>query len=443
MEARKRAQSTATIDPTQIQNSAGIPPTHSQFVGISIQRLVDIYNGKLRGDVDAVPAAEELRAAAPGMPDTSNADLIYAQVSKLYGGPDLPSFQSPSGNSVKSLVFVSGSTQGGYGAFHINDGAQADFDRIVVDSLTASGKYSADSGLSSPVAHLGPKRAYLLPLYNEGTALRSVLDSKDSLLRAFTREAIQRSLKIAAHSAVALQHAIESGDPALCPKKSSQDLGQAAGASHAELGREVVEANKKVLGLVATATTATSSRKYLSTALFAAELVESFQTLTGKGDPGRTDGEAVSRVLGFKLAPEIALVPGFNVGVTQQWWQDGHPDFVNDNSQDDQSTNGNAAGVMFLLFLNDYLGIPLDHILNRMPATNGTPLGQIYDALVADFPAFKNSVGAEGPAAFAKMISLLQQNAQNPDGTLNLPANGNPFPSMHGSAQGGLFAAGR
>jgi hypothetical protein len=440
MKAPKAARSSTTIDPTQIQNSAGIPPAHSEFAGISLQKLVDVYNGTLRGDVDAVPAAEELRADAPGLQNTSNADYVYTQVSALYGGAELPSFQGPSGNSVKSLIFVSGSTQGGYGAFHIDDGAQANFDRIVVDSLTVSGEYSASSGLGSPVAHLGAKRAYLLPLYSEGTALRSVLDSKDSLLRAFTREALQRSLRIASHSAAALQHAIDSGNPTQCPKKSSPDLGHTEEASHAELGREVVEANKKVLGLVSTATNATANRKYLSTALFAAELVESFQTLTGKGDPGRTDGEAVSRVLAFKLTPEIALVPGFNVGVTQQWWLDGHPDFVNDNSQTDQSTDGNSASVMFLLFLNDYLGVPLDHILKRMPATNGAPLGETYAALLADFPAFRNSVGADGTAAFNKMISLLEQNVQNQDGTLNLPADGNPFPSMPNSAQGGLFA---
>src|SRR5262250_2992916 len=113
MKAAKKAHVTATIDPTQIQNSAGIPPAHSQFVGLSLQKQVDIYNGTVHGDVDAIPAAEELRAAAPGTPKVSNADFIYTQVSALYGKVDLPNFQSPSGNTVKSLIFVSGSAQGG------------------------------------------------------------------------------------------------------------------------------------------------------------------------------------------------------------------------------------------------------------------------------------------------------------------------------------------
>lgn len=439
MKARKKKVA-ATIDPAQIQNSRSIPPPGSHFVGASLQSLVDIYNGTIRGDVDALPAAQELQAAAPDAPDASNADRIYTQVAALYGGADLPTFQSPSGNSVKSVVFVSGSKKGGYGAFHINDGTQANFDRIVVDSLTSSGEYSRNSGLGSPVAHLGPKRTHLLPLYSEGTELRSILSSSDPRLKAYTPEAIQQCLRISAQSVAALQQAAKARNPSATPAYAPKSKKQTKKSSRAELGRQVAQANTKVLRLVAAATKETSSRRYLSTALFAAEIVESFQTETGKADPGRTDGEAVSRILGFKLAPEIALVPGFNSGVTQQWWQDGHPDWVNDNSQSDQSTGGNAAGVMFLEFLNDYLGVPLDRILARMPATNGAPLGHTYVALLNDFPNLKNSVGPDGPSAFQKMISLLTQNAQTPDGTLNLPADGNPFPSMPGASPGGLFA---
>jgi hypothetical protein len=83
----------------------------------------------------------------------SNADYIYTQVAKLYGNASLPDFQNTAGDTVKSLVFVSGSAQGGYGAFHIGDGsAQAAFDRIVVDSLTVSGNYSPGSGLAAAKA---------------------------------------------------------------------------------------------------------------------------------------------------------------------------------------------------------------------------------------------------------------------------------------------------
>jgi hypothetical protein len=186
---------------------------------------------------------------------------------------------------------------------------------------------------------------------------------------------------------------------------------------------------------------ATGGRQYLSTALFAAEVVESFQALTQNADPGKTDGEAVSRVVGYKLAPEISLIPGFNSVVVQRWWHDGHPDYVNDNSQDDGSFDGNGAGVIFLEFLNDYLGVPLDMIIQHMPKQGGAPLGATYVSLQDDDSSLAGVAGKTGASAFQKMIALLQE-IQNPDGTLNLPANGNPFPAMRGAKQGGLFAAG-
>ena len=349
----------ATIDPTQIQSPSQIPPPGSQFVGSSPSGLVDVYCGTLDGDVDAQPSAQELLTTESDTGGLANADYIYTQLSNLYGGVQLPNFQSPSGNSVKCVVFVSGSSQGGYGAFHI-PGTQADFDRIVVDSLNASGNYSSNSGLGNAIAPAAVTLPHLFP------ALRS--------------------------SAATLR-----------------------------------------------ADAPATGRQFLSTALFAAEAVESFETLTGKADPGQTDGEAVSRVLAFKLAPEIALVSGFSGGVAQQWWSDGQPDFVNDNSQNDQSTDGNGSGVMFLLFLTDFLGVPMDQILAAMPATNGAPLGQTYVALLSSHPELAQVAGADGPSAFQAMVSILQQNATNPDGSLNVPADGNPFPSIQGAKQGGLF----
>jgi hypothetical protein len=77
-----------------------------------------------------------------------------------------------------------------------------------------------------------------------------------------------------------------------------------------------------------------------------------------------------------------------------------------------------------------------------MPTTAGAPLGQTYLNLLKDYPQLTQSSGQNGKSAFEKMIALLQQNAQPAAGTLNLPADGNPFPAMPGARQGGLFAAG-
>ena len=431
--------SNATPDPTQIPDASQIPPQGSIFAGLSPRGLVDVYFGTLSGDIDAQPAAKELLGTAPDTGALSNADYIYQQVAALYGGVDLPAFQSPSGNSVKSVVFVSGSAQGGYGAFHF-PGAQADFDRIVVDSLNVSGSYSAGSGLGAGPAPSSLKLPHIFQVYPGTSDLLGLLHSSDSRLKHSKVDDIQKASSIARHSTSALKTALETGNISASPQKLATSLRQDLSRhGHAYLITELIHSNQNLHGLLRSIARLEGGRQYLSTALFAAEIVESFQQLTGKANPGLTDGEAVSRAIAFKLAPEISLIPGFSGAVAAQWWQDGAADFVNDNSQTDQSTDGNGCGVMFLLFLNDYLGIPLDAILAHMPANNGAPLSETYLALLNDFPQLAQIAGSDGPTVFQTMVNLLKQNAQNPDGSLNLPANGNPFPNMPGAQAGGLL----
>jgi hypothetical protein len=426
-----------TLDPTQIQNPSQIPPPEAQPVGLSPQGLVDVYCGTLAGDIDAQPSAKELLGTALDTGGLSSADYIYKTVSALYGNASLPDFQSPSGRTVKSVVFVSGSAQGGYGAFHIGDrSTQADFDRIVVDSLNASGNYSAGSGLGSALAPTVIKAPRLLSAWRGPNGLLGVVDADDPSLKQAGLDAIRAAHRFAAQSVAALSNAFETRNPSERPRGTPRLV---QSPNERQVIFELIQANQETLGLTRALARASGGRQYLSTALFAAEIVESFQTLTRRSDPGKTDGEAVSRVLGFKLAPEISLVPGFNSAVTQQWWTDGHPDFANVNTENDQSTDGNAAGMMFLLFLTDYLGISVDQIIQNMPQTDGAPLGDTYANLLKSYPDLVRVGGKDGRAAFQKMVSLLQ-NAQTPDGTLNLPANGNPFPSMPGAKQGGLFS---
>jgi hypothetical protein len=374
----------------------------------------------------------------------SNADYIYTQVAKLYGNASLPDFQSGAGDTVKSLVFVSGSAQGGYGAFHIGDGSiQAAFDHIVADSLTVSGNYSPTSGLGAAIAPARLKVSRIFDAFKGAGELLNVVHADDPRLKKAKEKDIEEARDLALHTVQSLKAALATNNPRTKPPgkplRASPGSAMAKATNLEHLHQNLIHANQEVIGLVRSITRATATRQYLSTALFAAELIESFQTLTKKGNPGLTDGEAVSRVVAFKLTPEISLVPGFSSDVTQAWWRNQHPDFVTVNTENDQSENGNGAGVMFLLFLNDYLGIALDEILASMPAQNGAPLGDTYVQLLAKHPALKQSVGADGKAAFNKMVSLLQQNAEAPGGMLNLPANGNPFPSMPGAQSGGLF----
>jgi hypothetical protein len=434
----------ATPDPAQGLDPSQIPPPGNQFIGSTSNGLVDVYSGTLAGDIDAQPAARELLGTSLDTRGVSNAEYVYAQVKALYGGTDLPSFPSPSdppslpspsGNSVKAVVFVSGSAQGGYGAFH-GGNTQFDLDRIVVDSLNASGNYSAGSGMVS-MAPIKSRQSHLFPLYLGPSDLLGVLHSKDARLGHAKPAAIVRALRIAQTSGNALSAALETRNGAAVPAQAQQSAMRKTTPDREAL----VHANQMTIGLLDTLTRAGGGRQYLSTALFCAEIVESFQTMTKRGDPGHTDGEAVSRVVAFKLTPEVALVPGFNSGATHQWWLDGHPDYVSTNTENDRSEDGNGAGMMFLLFLNDYLGVPLDAILAHMPATNGAALAETYAALLPDFPALSSTAGANGAAAFQSMVTLLQQNALRADGSLNLPADGNPFPTIAGSQQGGLFTA--
>lgn len=428
---------TTTVDPSQIQKPSQIPPLGSRHTGLSRQKLIDVYHGTLQGDTDAQPAAKELLGAAPDTAGISNADYVYGQVSAVFGGKVLPPFKSPSGNDVVSIVFVSGSEQGGYGAFHF-PGTQIEFDRIVVDSLNAQANYSADSGLSS-MGIVSLRTPHLFPIYRGLDDLLSVVHTSDSRLERAKPDRLKDVLSAATRSSEALRAAMEARDPTKAPNQIFPDIKHLSTKSELDESEQLIHLNRTNLSLIAEIARVSGGRQYLSTALFTAEIVESFQKLTRKADPGKTDGEALSRVLAYKITPEIALVPGFNSAVTQQWWKDGAHDYANDNSQNDQSTDGNGAGVMFLEFLNDYLGVPMDTILAHMPETSGAKLGQTYANLLNDNPDLESVAGPDGPSAFNKMVSLLQ-GAEGPDGSLNLPANGNPFPGMLGSKQGGLLS---
>lgn len=441
----KGGNAMSTTDPAQIQNAAGIPPQGATFAGVSPGGMA-VYTGTLAGDIDAGPAAKELLATALDTGTDVNADYIYKQCSALYGNAQLPDFPiSEGGNNikVKALTFVSGSAQGGYGAFHF-PGTQEDFDRIVVDSLDASGSYSPGSGFGNALAPI-KVRKHLFPMFRGGHDLLGVIHEGDPRLKGVKADTLRVALGIAGQSISALKTAIETRDASRAPKRGVAQYGYGAVKESddvPQLTRKLILANQSLVGLTDAALATSGGRQYLSTALFCAELVESFETLTGKANAGQTDGEAVSRVVAFKLAPEIALIPGFSGAVTQQWWKDGQHDYVSaDNTQNDQSADGNGAGVMFLLFLTDYLGVALDEILSRMPNSqgNGAPLGNTYVNILKAHPELAQVAGQDGKTAFQKMVALLRQNSVNPDGSLNLPANGNPFPGMPGAKQGGLF----
>jgi hypothetical protein len=147
-----------------------------------------------------------------------------------------------------------------------------------------------------------------------------------------------------------------------------------------------------------------------ATGLMVAELVEVFESAVNNGwSCGQANGEALSRALAVErngnLAPLI-------VQTAQQWWANGHADYVTNNDADDRNQDSNGCGTLFLYYLHSQLGFSWQKIVT----TGGATLGETYQRLT----------GKSGAQGFSDFVSLLNTLAAG--GQLNLPANGNPFP---------------
>jgi hypothetical protein len=141
-----------------------------------------------------------------------------------------------------------------------------------------------------------------------------------------------------------------------------------------------------------------------------AEIVEVFEAAINNGwDCAVTNGESLSRVLAFQRHPDIA--EEFNQ-TEQDWWAQGHQDYVNDNSAGDTDQIAAGCGDLFLYYLHSQLTFDWTTICT----TGGASLGATYQALTGYDPV-------EGFSDFVAALSTIDQG-----GTLNLPASGNPFP---------------
>lgn len=145
-----------------------------------------------------------------------------------------------------------------------------------------------------------------------------------------------------------------------------------------------------------------------------AEVVEVFEDTQDAGwNCGQTNGEALSRVLAFDRYPSLA--PDFSPTETS-WWQDGHQDYVNDNSAGDTDQDANGCGDLFLYYLHSQLNFAWSDVI----AAGGQTLGETYMQLA----------GYDGGQGFSDFVADLTQIA--PGGTLQVPASGNPFPISGG-----------
>ncbi len=147
-----------------------------------------------------------------------------------------------------------------------------------------------------------------------------------------------------------------------------------------------------------------------ATGLMVAELVEVFEAAINNGWAcGQANGEALSRALAVErngnLAPMIRQT-------AQQWWANGHTDYVTNNDADDRNQDSNGCGTLFLYYLHSQLGFSWQ----KITTTGGVSLGETYQRLTG-------KSGAQGFSDFVSLLAALDQGGQ-----LNLPANGNPFP---------------
>src|SRR5438874_7777959 len=141
-----------------------------------------------------------------------------------------------------------------------------------------------------------------------------------------------------------------------------------------------------------------------------AEIVEVFEAAINNGwDCGVTNGEALSRVLAFERHPAIAA--NFNE-TEQDWWAQGHRDYVNDNSAGDTDPIANGCGDLFLYYLHSQLTFSWDAICT----TGGATLGHCYQSLTSYSPR-------QGFSDFIEDLKRIDRG-----GTLDLPTSGNPFP---------------
>jgi hypothetical protein len=148
-----------------------------------------------------------------------------------------------------------------------------------------------------------------------------------------------------------------------------------------------------------------------ATGLVVAEEVEVFEAAINNGwDCGQTNGEALSRVLAIARNSQLAPI---TTQTAQGWWGNGHQDYVNDNSQNDQNEDGNACGSLFLYYLNSQLNYSWQQIV----AAGGSSLGACYQKLTGSDPT-------QGFNDFVSRLATLD----NGSGQLALPASGNPFP---------------
>jgi hypothetical protein len=148
----------------------------------------------------------------------------------------------------------------------------------------------------------------------------------------------------------------------------------------------------------------------MASGLMVAELVEVFEAAINNGwSCGQTNGEGLSRVLAVERNSALAAV---TISTYNDWWNNGHGDYVNDNSATDQDSASNGCATLFLYYLHSQLNFTWQQIV----AAGAPTLGGTYQKLTGQNPQ-------QGFQDFLGRLATLDNGSG-----LTVPGSGNPFP---------------
>ena len=145
--------------------------------------------------------------------------------------------------------------------------------------------------------------------------------------------------------------------------------------------------------------------------LFAAELAEIMMGITSSGwNPGSSEGEALSIVLGTELRPMGYYGPASGAPRVNSWLQSGREDWISTTELTDKNELSYGCGVLFINYLRHQLRFDLASIIATRPpfdlTLGGCTLASRYAELTgkpaaAAFPEFMNFLEQHLPSSLA------------------------------------------
>ena len=138
--------------------------------------------------------------------------------------------------------------------------------------------------------------------------------------------------------------------------------------------------------------------------LFAAELAEIMMHIApGRWNPGSSEGEALSIVLGTELRPMGYYGAADSAPRVNAWLQSGRPDWISVTEPSDTNALSYGCGILIINYLRHQLGFDLASIIGtRPPMILGTPGGTLA-------ARYAELTGRPPAAAYPEFMAFLEQ----------------------------------